>query len=56
MYKEYNDLSIYIYIDGDKNSLQNGGNIIFRFFILDWRQPCNLEKRSLMDIKCDLHP
>ena len=45
----------YNIFDGDKNSFPNGGNIIFWFFLLDWRQPCNLYKRSLMDIQYDLN-
>ena len=39
-----------------KNSLPNGGNFIFRFFLLDLWQSFNLDKRLLMDIQCDLNP
>ena len=41
---------------GGNNSLPNGGNVFILFFGIEWRQPSNSEKRSLIDVQCDLYP
>ena len=44
-----------IFFDGGKNSLPNGGNVFILFFGIEWRQPSNSEKRSLIYVQCDLY-
>ena len=38
-----------------KNLLPNDGNVLILFFDLEWRQPPNLDKRSVMNVHCDLN-
>ena len=37
-----------IFFDEGKKSLPNGGNVNLFIGIVYWKQPCNLEKFSLM--------
>ena len=45
-----------IVFDGGNHSFPNGGNIFLLLFGLEWSQPYNLDKRSLMDVQFDLNP
>ena len=42
--------------DGGNYAIPNGENVFLWIFDIDWRQPSNLEKHSIMDVQCDVNP